>query len=207
MLDVIVININFKYPPHVSFLNLSYTSFDISLNSLVPWINFSAWWWTIWRAILVWRDFPLPFWIHHPAEYHISYEEWLKEMRKFGRTCKPPSCISEAYSFKMENANSCLASEAKVLPVKRTLFCLDEENSNDWGCLPIKCPKLCSGEFPITGREWMAAKGILTGDSDKWSLKPFHEARKSSTQYTQRKLFINELEFLNEIFNIAGCAH
>ena len=40
MLDVIVININFKYPPHVSFLNLSYTSFDISLNSLVPWINF-----------------------------------------------------------------------------------------------------------------------------------------------------------------------
>lgn len=40
MLDVIVININFKYPPHVSFLKLSSTSFDISLNTLVPWINF-----------------------------------------------------------------------------------------------------------------------------------------------------------------------
>lgn len=40
MLDVIIININFKYIPHVSFLNLSSTSFDISLNTLVPWINF-----------------------------------------------------------------------------------------------------------------------------------------------------------------------
>lgn len=40
MLDVIIININFKCPPHVSFLNLSSTSFDISLNTLVPGINF-----------------------------------------------------------------------------------------------------------------------------------------------------------------------
>lgn len=53
----------------------------------------------------------------------------------------------------------------------------------------------------------MAAKGILTGDSGKLFLKTFHETRKSSTQYTQRKLFITELEFLNEIFNIVGCAH
>lgn len=128
-------------------------------------------------------------------------------MRKFGRTCKPPSRISKVYSFKTENTNSCLVSEAKVLPVKRTLFCLDEENSNIWGCLSIKCPKLYSGEFLITEREWMAAKGILTGDSGKLSLKTFHETRKSSTQYTQRKLFITELEFLNEIFNIVGCAH
>ena len=37
MLHVIVIN--FKYPPHVSFLNLSSTCFDISLNTLVSWIN------------------------------------------------------------------------------------------------------------------------------------------------------------------------
>lgn len=37
MLSVIIINL--KYPPYVSFLNLSSTSFDISLNTLVPWIN------------------------------------------------------------------------------------------------------------------------------------------------------------------------
>lgn len=40
MLDVIIINTNFKNPSHVSFLNLSSTSFDISLNTLVPWIHF-----------------------------------------------------------------------------------------------------------------------------------------------------------------------
>lgn len=88
-------------------------------------------------------------------------------MRKFGRTCKPPVCISKVDSFKMENPNSCLASKAKVLSVKRTLFCLDEESPNDWGCLPIKCLTLYSGEFPITERDWTAAKGILTGDSVK----------------------------------------
>lgn len=38
MLDVI--NINFKYTPHVSFLNLLSTFFDIFLNTLVSWINF-----------------------------------------------------------------------------------------------------------------------------------------------------------------------
>ena len=75
--------------------------------------------------------------------------------------------ISKVDSFKMENPNSCLASKAKVLSVKRTLFCLDEESPNDWGCLPIKCPTLYSGEFPITERDWTAAKGILTGDSVK----------------------------------------
>jgi hypothetical protein len=39
MLDAIIINVNFSYPPHVSFLDLSSTSFDISFNTLVPGIN------------------------------------------------------------------------------------------------------------------------------------------------------------------------
>lgn len=69
MLDVIIININFKYPPHVSFLNLSSMSFDIFLNALVIWVNFRH------DDGLSEKLFCSPFLTQYVAEYPISYEE------------------------------------------------------------------------------------------------------------------------------------